>query len=375
MELILQLREWLSHATEGLANVSLKAVLIAVGIMMLTLTALRLPSRGKDHTTDWLVENVQVVLSVVVVVFLIIRPFLFQAFYIPSGSMEPTLMGPAAGRTTGDRLLVNKLVYRLGNPQRFDIVVFKAPPQANYEEKEFIKRAIGLPNETVEVVPPRLVVDGRAVVRLAAEGGGPGLSPQDRNAPVEVRDNVANVVIGFNSAGVKVMAHPDPKVEYTPGRVAVNGKVELEDPTGQIQAIPQVTGYGGDAGVTGTVYTLNAEPRLIVVTGRKLVSDPGHVLVNGQRLIEPYTGEAPRYAWGPTKLGPQEYFMMGDNRNNSNDSHSWGPLERKRIIGRAEILFWPLQRFQIFNWWLISAMIGILIGYQALQHILRLPED
>src|SRR5579862_4955079 len=138
--------QWFSHLTESMANLSVKMVLIAIGCLLLAVTGLRLASRSRDPTAAWLLENVQVILSVIVVVFLIIRPYLFQAFYIPSSSMEPTLMGPTGNSTSGDRLLVDKLIFRIANPQRKDIVVFHAPPQASIpdeehpEGKEFIKR-------------------------------------------------------------------------------------------------------------------------------------------------------------------------------------------------------------------------------------------
>src|SRR5438552_447478 len=123
---------------EWLANIEVKWVLIAVGALIVALTAFRLMlfASQTDRTCDWFIEHIQVVLSVVVVVFLVIRPYLFQAFYIPSESMEPTLHGPSP-QAVGDRLLVNKLIYRVSDPDRLDIAVFKAPPQANAEEKEF----------------------------------------------------------------------------------------------------------------------------------------------------------------------------------------------------------------------------------------------
>ncbi len=83
----------ISQITEGLANLSIQTVLQAIGALMVVYLATRLIGRRRDSTVHWIHENVQVVLSVVVVVFLVIRPFLFQAFYIPSGSMEPTLAG------------------------------------------------------------------------------------------------------------------------------------------------------------------------------------------------------------------------------------------------------------------------------------------
>src|SRR4051812_23147768 len=114
------LRQWTSVATEWLANLTTAKVLIAVGLLMLLIAINRLFSRPEERG-GFLADNLQVILSVVVVVFLIIRPFLFQAFYIPSGSMEPTLMGPSgperfADRSAGDRLLVNKLIYRVSDP-------------------------------------------------------------------------------------------------------------------------------------------------------------------------------------------------------------------------------------------------------------------
>jgi signal peptidase I len=107
----------------------------------------------------------------------------------------------------------------------------------------------------------------------------------------------------------------------------------------------------------------------VVITGRTLAYEPGHVRVNGKPIPEPYIKEAPRYVLAPRKLGPNEYFMMGDNRNNSNDSHEWGPLTRDRLIGRAEILFWPLQRFRLFHWWLLSALAGLVLGYHFVYRL------
>lgn len=84
---------------------------------------------------------------------LFIIHFLFRTFYIPSGSMIPTL-------EIKDYILVNEFVYRFEEPKRGDIIVFKPPPEANAGEKEFIKRVIGLPGETVEVQDGKVLVNG-----------------------------------------------------------------------------------------------------------------------------------------------------------------------------------------------------------------------
>ena len=82
----------------------------------------------------------------------------------------------------------------------------------------------------------------------------------------------------------------------------------------------------------------------MVIEGDKLEYQPAHVQVDEKALVEPYTMEPPNYSMPPKKLGPDDYFMMGDNRNNSNDSHVWGALKRDRFVGKAEYRFWPIER-------------------------------
>jgi len=96
---------------------------------------------------------------------LVIRSFLFQAFQIPSGSMIPTFL-------EGDRVLVKKFAYGIrnplnnqiwvetGRPERWDVVVFISPED---RDKDFVKRVVGLPGETVALVGGELLIDGRKV--------------------------------------------------------------------------------------------------------------------------------------------------------------------------------------------------------------------
>ncbi len=367
--------------TEYLANLTIFKVLVAVGVLMVLLAVSRLLSRDRDRRNDWLSENIQVVLSVVVVVFLLIRPFLFQAFYIPSGSMEPTLMGPInegpnamGGRGsggTGDRLLVNKLIYRVSDPSRKDIVVFKAPTVASPDEKEFIKRVIGLPGETIEVHPSRLQVDGRTALRLTQDSGGVDMDSKDHQKP-DIKGQTAFVPMDMGQQKLRVLVMPDYQVNSDQYRVEINGKTELTDAGGYIES-RTLDQFGGDTGVQGQLFLVNGEPRLAVVKGNALVYQEGHVMINGKVLEEDYTEEPASYSYGPRKLKANEYFMMGDNRNNSNDSHAWGPLERDRVIGRAELLFWPLQRLKMMHWWLVLAVVGLMVGYNLVQRALTRP--
>ena len=86
---------------------------------------------------------------------LLIRTFLLAAFYIPSASMVSTL-------EEGDRVLVNKLSYKLHDVNRGDIVVFERPPsEPDNGIEDYIKRVIALPGETVEGREGQVVVNGR----------------------------------------------------------------------------------------------------------------------------------------------------------------------------------------------------------------------
>jgi len=154
------------------------------------------------------------------VIALLIKTFLFQAFYIPSESMTPTLK-------VHDRVLVNKLSYKLHDVHRGDIVVFAAPPHADPGIDDLVKRVIGLPGDTVE-----------------ARGG--------------------------------------------------------------------------------------------------------HIYINGKILEEKYLPDDVRtLAFDPVKVGPDSYWVMGDNRGNSKDSRSFGTIKKHQIVGRVFLRIWPLNRLDI----------------------------
>jgi signal peptidase I len=84
--------------------------------------------------------------------------------------------------------------------------------------------------------------------------------------------------------------------------------------------------------------------RVIGLPGDKVEVKDGLVYVNAQPLQEKYIEDQPNYRFGPVSVPPNEYLVLGDNRNNSYDSHYWGFVPRKNIIGRAVIRFWPLNR-------------------------------
>jgi signal peptidase I len=190
----------------------------------------------------WITEFI-----VIVMIVLLIRTFVAQAYNIPSGSMKPTLL-------VGDFILVNKLVYRFSEPQRGDIVVFKYPIDPNID---FIKRIVALPGEEVEVRNNQVFINGK----------------------------------------------PLPLIEV---------------------------GRGEENGVRKVIYE--------------------EVLPEGIKHKVQFYEDFPfsKRDFGPVVVPSNHYFVMGDNRDNSEDSRYWGFLPRENIVGKAFVIYFsgdvpPLQ--------------------------------
>ena len=270
-------------ATEFLANLSVSSIVLAA----LCLTLLRLlilqvggamrpriagTSAGSNDAgfTRGLAEILESLIIAGVLVFLIIRPFLVQAFFIPSESMENTLLGhdagaPVAGNsllthkeTVHDHIFVNKLVYRFGHPHRGDIIVFRAPKDADAEHRQS-------------------------------------------------GNQVENVLIK------RLMGVPGDVIQVKEGHVFRNGK-KLEE-------------YHNDD--SGNLK-------------------PGFSYSIKENMDENLEGQF-HFAREPLKLGEHQFWVMGDNRNDSNDSRYWGPLDDWRVIGKASVIFWPLGRMRLLH--------------------------
>lgn len=192
------------------------------------------PSR-RDRTKRLIIEWVVLIVAALLIAF-VIKTFLFQAFYIPSASMEPTL-------NIGDRVLVNKLSYDFHDVRRGDIVVFKAPPgERSAGIQDLVKRVIGLPGETVT-------------------------ERQDGHT-------------------------------YD---IYINGR-RLHEPY-----LPA----GASSGPEGQ----DVPPGC----GTPATHEPGCVVPQGR------------------------VFVLGDNRNQSKDARTFGPITESSIIGRVFVRIWPLS--------------------------------
>lgn len=110
------------------------------------------------NAVEWVVVIVGAVLLAVIV-----RTFLFQTFWIPSGSMAVTL-------ETNDRVLVNKLSYKFGDPGRGDVVVFERPPGETGTIKDLIKRVVALPGEHISIRDGLVWIDGAQLTEPYTQG-------------------------------------------------------------------------------------------------------------------------------------------------------------------------------------------------------------
>jgi signal peptidase I len=148
----------------------------------------------KSQLRDWTEA-----LIVAAILALIIRTFVVQAFKIPSGSMEDTLL-------IGDHLLVNKFIYgtqlpfsddpvlAIRQPERGDIIVFEFPEDKDksyFKRRDFIKRVVGLPGDTIEIRNKNVFVNGERYITPEAvyKDGNLTAGPRDNMPPVTVPDD------------------------------------------------------------------------------------------------------------------------------------------------------------------------------------------
>jgi signal peptidase I len=252
-------------------------------------------AQKKKKSKSLIREYIESIVVAVFLVMFIIRPFIIQAFRIPSGSMEDTLL-------VGDFLLVNKFVYGAKSPDRIpftkidipyftlpglmdpkpgNIIVFRAPHEP---DKDFIKRCIAVPGQEIEIREKVVLING-----------------EQMESPPKSK-HITNYSIP-KSAGLRDNFGP----ATVPSRGDTLRLAELNEY--EYELLKMYLGYKGDT----------------------LTKRSNGFQLNGQMV--------PYYV-----MDQDCYFMMGDNRDNSRDSRFWGWLPRKDIRGKALILYWSWNK-------------------------------
>ena len=144
------------------------------------------------------------------------------------------------------------------------------------------------------------------------------------------------------------------RLAYVFGNPARGDVVVVENPAERCKAgidqrplipIPFVTKYDTNNGDCDDLFK-----RVIGLPGEVVEARQGKIFINGKQIDEPYVVNIPtgRDAYdGRWELGPEQYFVLGDNRPSSYDSHSFGPVDRKLLYGKAWIRYWPLEQIEV----------------------------
>ena len=139
-------------------------------------------------------------------------------------------------------------------------------------------------------------------------------------------------------------------------RVRVDGfsmRPTLED--GEFLLVDKVSYFFGDVKRGDIIvfhFPLNPDEelikRVIGLPGDRIVVQNNQVFVNGQLLNEPYIFQAPLYS-GEWLVLDDHLFVLGDNRNNSNDSKDWGMLPAENVVGKAVLIYWPPPMWDVLD--------------------------
>lgn len=254
---------------------------------------------------------------------LFIRAFFVQAYKIPTGSMEPTLIGAEPSRnhsqTIGDHLLVEKITYGIvipftdirlpyiHKPRRGDIVIFKYPYDTS---KDYIKRVIGLPGETIQIINKVVYINGKKLDEpwLRFGWNKHHNSPFTNSAEESPRDNLGPLIIP--KKGDKIMFRDD-KI-YINNKFIFNKKI--------------ISFY------TKEVIKEYLEYYTTCILNKDELQKSKKLFPNKQYIV--------KYDC---------YFVMGDNRDNSSDSRFWGFLSYSYIRGKPLIKYWPPTRIGLIR--------------------------
>ena len=145
-------------------------------------------------------------------------------------------------------------------------------------------------------------------------------------------------------------------INLTTARIRVDGQsMEPTLSTGQLVVVNKLAYRLGEPTIGDiVVFYFPRDPdqeyikRLIGLPGDQVKIEGGTVYINGQALDEPYLAIHPNYT-GSWTVPSNQVFVLGDNRNNSSDSHRWGTVPLDYIVGKALVVYWPPADWKLLN--------------------------
>ena len=170
---------------------------------------------------------------------------------------------------------------------------------------------------------------------------------QEENPVVEIVKTIAMAAVlsfGIRTFVAEARYIPSSSMEPT---LQINDRLIIEKMTYRFQEPErgQVIVFNATQALQEQNFQEAFIKRIIGIPGDTVSVENGEVIVNGEVLEEVYIKERPNYEYGPVTVPDGQYLVLGDNRNNSYDSHYWGFVPDDKIIGRAFVRFWPPQRW------------------------------
>ena len=322
------------------------------------------------HEADIVRENVEAIVTALILA-LVVKGFVYEAFQIPTSSMEPTILG-AKGRPkrAGDRLLASHVQLLLRDPPRWSICVFRYPL---YRRVNYIKRIVGLPGEELAIRGGDVYVDGKVVAKPDAVQESlwlpflpvPGV-PNILEREFEVRPGSG---WRFDGSSMSVDAKEPVRAVYHAGSedLRIDAAVELTAWTDDASVTLAVQGRGrrvevgfgaGGGWIEGPGVSRRDVPEAVLPDNGRIglgVADRvARIYVNGRQVARIPTDDARNdssaeraacvvtasscsvrfddvrldrdieyqstHSW---KIGPEQYIALGDNTDSSKDSRVW----------------------------------------------------